>query len=87
MGLAGLDWNHHREGLPLIPVRYRFVMFPATIENLNFILPITPRLESMLVRYSDLNSLLAITVSGGLLRGLLLLVVILLVLLTGDASY
>ncbi|MBL8890537.1 MAG: hypothetical protein JNL67_11215 [Planctomycetaceae bacterium] len=62
-------------------------MFPATIENLNFILPITPRLESMLVRYSDLNSLLAITVSGGLLRGLLLLVVILLVLLTGDASY
>lgn len=62
-------------------------MFPATIELLNVNLPATTREESLLVRNSDLNSLLAIIVSGGLLRGLLLLVVILLVLLTGDASY
>lgn len=61
-------------------------MFPATIELLNVELPVASREKSLLVRNSDLNSLLAIIVSGGLLRGLLL-VVGLLVLLTSDASY
>ncbi len=42
--------------------------------------------RSLFVSNSGLNALLSIIVSGGLLRGLLL-VVILLVLLTGDASY
>ena len=67
-------------------------MISATIDLLNFNFPVSNRSVvrcadgSLVVRRSDLNSLLAIIVSGGLLRGLLL-VVILLVLLTGDASY
>lgn len=42
---------------------------------------------SLVVSRTVLNSLLSIVVSGGLLQSLLLLLAILLVLLTGDASY
>lgn len=67
-------------------------MFPASINLLNFSFPVLRHdsvrcsAGSSVVRPSVLNSLLAINVSSGLLRSLLL-VVILLVLLTGDASY